>query len=230
MTVPTPEHNHQDGLFTSEDLLNAFDSVLHPRPTTGQAAFRMISAIGVAIGLLVLLGLSSPFLPDDVICAVAAWLPFRSKEVVDHVCDWLGIVSQVAIVLFIGGVAFTESFARKVAGMAAKLQQAAIEAQVQANDKRRAELEDAYRRFRALGDAKTSYKEKVRGALNVFWTVYKDTAHLQERYVWFAAKGLVFNFPGGLYGFLGFIFLLIQVMAISTKILVDYLPASCPMR
>jgi hypothetical protein len=38
---------------------------------------------------------------------------------------------------------------------------------------------------------------------------------------------MIYNFPGGLYGLLGFLFLVGQVYALSCKIVLDHLPPEC---
>ncbi len=210
-------------------ILDLFDRITHPAPTAFGWVFHWVSIGLVVILLAVPLGFASPLMPADWACSTAAWLiePVGTKELFEHLCDWLVLLTQTAIFIFIGGIAFTEAFARRVAGLATRLQQYSIDAGQQANEHNRERLIEACRQLTTIGHSNLSRLAKIQAAFDAINTVYEDAGNISNRYIWFGIRGMVVNFPGGLYGFLGFICLLAQVWAMSAKTLIDYLPASC---
>ena len=71
------------------------------------------------------------------------------------------------------------------------------------------------------------YIAKIKEFGRITGDMFVQTNLIMNRYMWFAAKGLAYNFPGGLYGLLGFLFLAGQICALSGKIVLDHLPAEC---
>jgi hypothetical protein len=221
---PTPNQQPTKLTTPQERLLANFNAAIHPSPTAFGGVFKGISIFIVVVVSIAVLTKSLPFVPDWWACPTAMML--QNRETWKHICDWVAMFSQIAIVLFIGGAAFTESFARGVAGMAARLQHEMIQADLKKSAEDREKMEKAYHTLLHIDEINGTYP-KARAALEAYYTVFNDARRLQTRYMWFVARGTLVNFPGGLYGFLGFMFLGVQVLAISTKISLDYLPASC---
>jgi hypothetical protein len=212
-----------------EQLWKAVERFLHPRPNDGRSLFVTIGIIVISLCLISVMFLSSPLFSDWWGCTVA--IPTKSlglsRESAKHLCDWLVLVSQIVIVVTIGGIYFTESFARKVADVVARVQQTTLEALQQRENAHVKAVEEAIKTLEDIPRTSDSYRKKLANTIGALNTIYGDGVGLPTRYFWFVARGLVFHFPGGLYGFLAFLFLLIQMLALSTKIVLDYLPDSC---
>jgi hypothetical protein len=226
METPPPK---PQGRITPEDLLGALDGILHPSGTVGTKLFRR-AAIGLAAAVLVVaLALSSPFVPGRVLCLAPAFVAQHAwdKEVAAHWLDWLSMVSQMALILFIGGAAFTESFARKVADTADKVQAAAVQADQQQDAARQARVRQVYDNLRAAADRGLSAGDRAKHAKAALEWFFSGQGQLSERYIRFGLRGLALNFPGGLYGLLGFLCLLLQVVTVAAKTMLDYAPTAC---
>jgi hypothetical protein len=227
MSSAAAKHGSADSI--SELAVKAIGQILHPSPTRWQRLFTWAGIVFVTAAFLAILFISAPFAPTSVTCTaglVAIYLT-GAKEAAAHLCDWIALISQMAIILFIGGAAFTESFANLVKREAENLRNASLKAQIDQNDVRSKALTHACNSLIHISQKKGSTGKKISEAAAAFRVIFDDTRTFSTRYVWFAAKGLVLNFPGGLYGFLGLVFLSIQVLAVSTKIMLDYLPSSC---
>ena len=211
-------------LTLEERILAAFNTAVHPPPTALSSFFRGIGVAAAGVAFLAMLTISSPFVaPEQWACSFERWLATFGFEweTWKHACDWAAMAAQVAIILFIGGIAFTDSFARRVARMTTSLQQATIYSQLSMSAAEREKMQRAYSTLQDIPNLKGKYN-KTKRALEAFYVLYTDAVRVPNRYVWFGVRGLAFNFPGGLYGILGLFFLFVQVLAISTKIVLDY--------
>jgi hypothetical protein len=150
-----------------------------------------------------------------------------SLDTAKQFCDWIAMLSQVIIFVSIGGVVFTESLARKLAKIVNDFQQATIESLLSRDEERAAAFRASVENIETAIEEKGNYKKKIVVTIGFLKNAYFDAAHIPQRYMMFATRGILFNFPGGLYGFFGFFFLSVQIVAISTKIVLDYLPSGC---
>ena len=211
-------------LTLEERILDAFNTAVHPPPTAQSRPFMAIGVLAAGVAFLAMLTISSPFVaPEQGACSFEGWLATFGFEweTWKHACEWAAMAAQVAIILFIGGIAFTDSFARQVARMTTSWQQATIHRQLSRSAAEREKMQSAYNTLQGILTLQGKYN-KTKRALKAFYVLYADAVQLPNRYVWFGVRGLAFNFPGGLYGVFGLFFLFVQVLAISTKIVLDY--------
>jgi hypothetical protein len=226
MTITPPPGGPE---IVADEVVRVYDRILHPRSSTFAKFFR-IAAIAIVSAILVIaLALSSPLAPEQFLCLAPAFLTENAwpKESTEHWLDWLSMFSQIALILFIGGAAFTETFARRVAATADRLRAAALEAEQKEDEARLQKLKQVFADLVALADSRRSYVERARLASSTLGWLLSENQQISTRYFWFGLRGLAFNFPGGLYGLLGFMCLLIQVIALAVKSMLDHAPASC---
>jgi len=210
------------------DIWRKCDNILHP-PFRGRERFFSTLSLGAIAAIFgVPLAFSSPLLSAWLGCHAAASFGHDvSREIVIQMCDWFAIVLQLLIFLMIGGIAFTDSFAKKTEETLKKWRDGLIVAQYQKDEKRVAQRWQQIVELQNMLKEPGSYMAKAERIITTLREHIDEGQEIPGRYMWFAAKGIVFNFPGGLYGLLGFLSLVLQVYVLSAKIVLDHLPAAC---
>lgn len=206
---------------TANQIFQLVDDVLHPKLRGLEGVFSGASIILIVIALGPPLVLSTPLISDWAGCTVLAWL--RPREVAMQMCDWIAMLFQVLILIAIGGIVFTQKLASEIEKHVSRWGDDLVAAQHQN------ERDSAAKRLENLSSALQSSDkyEKIIAMIRVIRDTVGDASRLHSRYTWFVAKGIAFNFPGGLYGLLGFLFLVGQIWALSGKIILDHLPVPC---
>jgi uncharacterized membrane protein required for colicin V production len=204
-----------------------FDSLIHPPPRGFGKIFSYIS-IALAAGLFLFIMLvSTPWLSEWWGCAIASHIKSRiPRETAKQLCDSAVLILQILLILSIGGVVFTESLSKNIGRFIDQFQSVALDALEKNDLKRREAFIASIEKIQELETSK-NYKEFFREAIRIMGNVSSDIPNLPNRYARYIARGIVFNFPGRMYGFIAFELLFFQVCALSTKIVLDYLPAGC---
>jgi hypothetical protein len=216
------DHHHVNQIW------QMLDAVIHPRLGGRERFFSRLNILLIVVIFGVPLAFSTPFLSDWAGCQLAATIkPVMSREIAMQMCDWFAILFQIAIFAAIGGIAFTQKFASDLEKTVTHWRNDLIATQYQSDQEGTARRQEKVEELLRLLHAPGNYAAKVREILRVMRLAIGETNVASYRYMWFAAKGMAFNFPGGLYGLLGFLFLVGQIYALSGKIVLDHLPAAC---
>jgi hypothetical protein len=150
-----------------------------------------------------------------------------SLETAKQMCDWFAVLFQLAIFAAIGGIAFTQSFADELGEAFRRWRDDLVTTQYRSDEEAAAHRQGKMDELMALLNAKGNYAKKFSEALKLMRAAIGEGQVAPYRYIWFATKGMALNFPGGLYGLLGFLFLVGQLYALSGKIILDHLPKNC---
>jgi hypothetical protein len=205
-----------------------FDQVFHPSLHRWGKFFSLFNIAWIIVLFVVPLALATPFFSEWSGCALADRIKsVTSRDVAMQICDWFALFSTLAIFVAIGGIAFTQTFADYLRDRVALLRDELITRQQQKDQElvkiRQSEVEGLIKTLGTPGN----YWQKFTQFNRVMDSAVPDLEVISFRYLWFAMKGMGFYFPGGLYGLLGFMFLIVLVYALSGKIILDHLPQAC---
>jgi hypothetical protein len=149
--------------------------------------------------------------------------PGTSIESIKHWCDWLATVFQIVIVASIGGVIFTEGSAQFFRRFSDRLNEH-IENSTENNTKERSEfVRETVERIEYIASSNNHNIVKAGQIIRLQYDLFQKAILLPNYYYWFIFRGLIVNFPGGLYGLLAFMFLFLQILTITTKMSLDYI-------
>jgi hypothetical protein len=211
----------------SEDpLWHILTTAVHPAPSSGRKIFFVVIVTVLVFAGLFLSIVSSPFISDWWGCVVSADVfgPVGSERI-KHWCDWIAMISQILIFIAIGGIFFTDEAAKKLKASLDRLQHRLVSSATANAEQDQRDFRNAVRKIKHISDSHLPFLHRIRELSAATATITYDGLHLPRTYLWFLARGVLFNVPGQLYGFLAFIFVLLQLLAISTKIVFDYLPS-----
>jgi hypothetical protein len=198
------------------------DKVVFPKLHSFEWLFSGVNIIIILVVVCTPLVLTSPFFSEWSGCLLADGIRrAMSHDLAMQICDWLALIFTVAIFGAIGGIAFTDDFAKKLRMTVTSLRQNILNTRDQYEETRTTDRKVRLQEFMEVLDKPRHFRAKIQAAARVIG----EPIFASERS--FVLRGMVAYFPNGFYGILGFVFLVGLVYALSGKIILDHLPEAC---